>query len=100
MSGLLMRACTDTASSVQLESPRSMMSATALSKICSRRLPGAMRGARLFTGIDHPRGQLLFAAILRETLLRCGQPAGPIAAGLGIKFGIRNRGTRPKVRHK
>src|SRR5271169_5902294 len=52
MSGLLMRACTDTASSVQLERPRSTISATALSKICSRRLSGDMRCARLFAGIN------------------------------------------------
>src|SRR5580700_3483421 len=47
-----MRASAATTSSVQLDSPRLMMSATALSKICSRRFSGRMRCARFLTGMD------------------------------------------------
>jgi hypothetical protein len=52
MSGLLMRASAATTSSVQLDSPRLTMSATALSMICSRRFSGDMRCARFFTGME------------------------------------------------
>src|SRR5450631_1234012 len=52
MRGLLIRACAATTSRVQLESPRLTMSATALSKICSRRFSGDMRCARFLTGMN------------------------------------------------
>src|ERR1700688_2766325 len=90
MSGLLMRARTETASSVQLDSPRSTISATALSKICSRRLSGDMRCARLFAGINRvsPKGQAdAWISILRETYGGCGDAYPPHSTWYKVRHG-------------